>query len=81
MKLWNENDDDAHIDEEEGANEEREDEEDEYYPGYGHKPIAPSLSDQETILSAVAVHPTCDFEYCAGGPNTLSYFRFATRSF
>jgi WD40 repeat protein len=81
VKLWNENDDDAHIDEEEGANEEREDEEDEYYPGYGHKPIAPSLSDQETILSAVAVHPTCDFEYCAGGPNTLSYFRFATRSF
>lgn len=81
VKLWNENDDDAHIDEEEGANEEREDEEDEYCPGYGHKPIAPSLSDQETILSAVAVHPTCDFEYCAGGPNTLSYFRFATRSF
>ena len=79
VKLWNENDDDAHIDEE--ANEEWEDEEDEYYPGYGHKPIAPSLCDQETILSAVAVHPTCDFEYCAGGPNTLSYFRFATHSF
>jgi len=52
--------------------------EDYHYPGHGHEPIAPPLCGQETILSAVATHPTCDFEYCAGGPNTLSYFRFRT---
>ena len=52
--------------------------EDYHYPGHGHEPIAPPLCGQETILSAVAAHPTCDFEYCAGGPNTLSYFRFRT---
>ena len=80
-KLWNsdDDDDDAQNDAEGGTYEEWEDEEGDHCPGYGHKPIAPPLCDQETILSAVAAHPTCDFEYCAGGSNTLSYFRFCTQ--
>jgi len=83
-KLWNiddddDDDDDAQNDAEGGTYEEWEDEEGDHCPGYGHKPIAPPLCKQETILSAVAAHPTCDFEYCAGGSNTLSYFRFCTQ--
>jgi hypothetical protein len=82
-KLWNsdddDDDDDVQNDAEGGTYKEWEDEEGDHCPGYGHKPIAPPLCEQETILSAVAAHPTCDFEYCAGGSNTLSYFRFCTQ--
>jgi hypothetical protein len=49
--------------------------------GNWHKPIEVPLKNldghaQERILNCVAVHPTCDFEYVAGGENTVSYFRF-----